>query len=63
MDEHEFFTIGIPADSITRSNWWFLMSDKQKKQHLFIDSDLTLRQIRLLLRTYDEETFIKKKNN
>ena len=62
MDDYGFFIGTAQENQMASVQWWFNMSEAQKKQHLFIDSHLTLSQIRLILRTYDEETLVQKED-
>lgn len=58
----DMFFITMPENPMAAAVWWYSLSDQQKKQHLFIDSELTLNQIKLLLRIYGEESLIEKEN-
>ena len=61
MDDFYMFNpFEAERNPMSDARWWFLLDDKQKKQHLFIDSKLELKDIKLLLRIYGEETLIKK---
>lgn len=45
---------GPPTSKMQDAHWWFLLSPLQKRQHLYVDSNIEDIHINLILRIYGE---------
>ena len=51
-----FFGTGSAKKTPYDDAWfWFNMSPAQKRQHVYVDSDITARQLDLILQCYGED--------